>query len=175
MMKRAFSWGPTARHGSRSLTVILVTAFGMVACGAFATPSNRNPPTPSTVVAFSSQPKCPGAELNGVYRRDFTAETTNSSALIGAWTLEVDNCEYRISVDGIEQGVGRLELVDGTASSGRVGLSEELLCPNEFAGVAFYDVSLDGSLLSFAEAIQGTDPCEGRAEAFAGQPGWARE
>lgn len=154
-----------------------VLAFGLVSCtGAAApTPSERDAITSSPATTESSQASCAGEELSGVYEREFTAENTDSSDLLGAWTLEIDGCSYRLGVDGIEQGLGHIELVDGTAASGRIGLSEELLCGNEFTGVAFYDIILDGASLSFAEAIQGTDLCEGRAEAFAGPPDWVRQ
>ena len=163
--------GPSDRSGDaaawrRSRGLLAVLACVLVACETVV-------PTPSTRIATPSpRSDCIGGDLSGEYRRDFTAETTNNTDLLGAWTLAIEGCSYRISVDGVELGVGRIELVDGTAASGRVGLSDELLCPNEFAGVAFYDVTLDRTILSFAEAIQGTDQCEGRAEAFAGPPGW---
>ena len=96
------------------------------------------------------------------------------SDLLGAWTLTIDSCAYRIAVDGLEQGGGRVELVEGEAEAGRLAFSEDLGCPNEFTGSAFYDFSLDGSSLTIEEAIAGTDLCEGRAGAFVGSPAWTR-
>jgi len=112
--------------------------------------------------------------LGGSYSRERTAANTDDSDLLGAWTLTIDSCAYRIAVDGLEQGAGRVELVEGDAEAGRLAFSEDLGCPNEFTGSAFYDFSLDGSSLTIEEAIAGTDVCEGRAGAFVGSPAWTR-
>lgn len=122
----------------------------------------------------SAQPQtdCGTAELSGVYRREVTSADAQSSDVVGDWTLEIDGCSFEISQDGQMQGGGRIELVDGTAASGRLSLSEDQ-CPNEFTGAAFYDITLDADhRLTFAEAIMGTDQCEGRAEAFVTPPVW---
>lgn len=155
--------------------IAAVLGFGLVSCtGASPTPSEGAGTAPSTSATESSQAQCAGDELDGAYGREFTAETTDSSDLLGAWTLEIDSCTYRISVDGIEQGAGRMQLVDGAAASGQIELNDEILCGNEFTGAAFYDITLDGGNLAFVESIQGTDQCEGRAEAFTDDPAWER-
>jgi hypothetical protein len=74
--------------------------------------------------------------------------------------------------DGRRQGGGRIELVDGTAESGRVAVSEDV-CPNEFIGEGFYDIALDGDQLEITEAIKATDQCVGRAKALESPPIWS--
>jgi hypothetical protein len=132
-----------------------------------ATATAESPPSGSTET-------CIPEGLSGSYSRNRTAANTDDSDLLGAWTLTLDSCAYRIAVDGLEQGGGRVELVEGEAEAGRLALSEDLGCPNEFNGSGFYDFSLDGSSLTIEEAIAGTDLCEGRAEAFVGSPAWTR-
>lgn len=143
--------------------------------GAAASPPNSL--SGSAVETSSPGPaaNCAPQQLVGTYRRTRTADDTRESDLHGSWTLAISACSYRITVDGSEQGGGRLELVDGSATGGRLALSEDLGCPNEFAGAAFYDFTLDGSTLRVEEAIAGVDPCEGRAAAFTGSPGWSQE
>jgi hypothetical protein len=116
---------------------------------------------------------CRTEGLLGVYRREITSGDATGSDLIGDWALEIEGCSFQISLDGQMQGGGRIELLEGTATSGRVALSEDV-CPNEFTGEAFYDITLENNQLTFAEAIMGTDQCEGRAEAFVTPPVWER-
>jgi hypothetical protein len=161
--------------GTRS---VFVLALAATACAGEVAPTESDegavaPTTPTPTQEVSPAP-CTVSELDGTYNRQLTPEDAAASDLIGAWVLEIDGCEYRISLDGIEQGAGRIELVDGVARSGRVALSEDLGCPNEFTGSGFYDITLDGGNLTFSEAIAATDQCEGRAGAFVGAPSWER-
>jgi hypothetical protein len=164
---------------------ILPAALGMAlalsACGAVqVSPSSENsasrPPASSPSASSpGAQPDadCGTEELSGVYRREITSADAQSSDVIGDWTLEIGGCSFEISQGGRVQGGGRIELVEGTAASGRVALSEDV-CPNEFTGAAFYNITLEDQRLAFAEAIMGTDQCEGRAEAFVTPPVWER-
>jgi len=110
----------------------------------------------------------------GAYSRERTAADTDDSTLLGNWTLTIESCGYLIAVDGIEQGGGRLEFVEGDSEAGRLTVSQDLGCPNEFVGQALYDFTVQGSVLTIEEAITGTDDCQGRAAALGGSPGWSR-
>ena len=145
-----------------------------MACAAPAAPgaSDRVSAQPSAGATGSREATCAGGELGGTYLRELTAETTDNSDLLGEWTLTIEGCTYRISVDGAEQGSGRIEMAGGTATSGRIGLSGDLGCGNEFTGTGLYDVTLVGNTLTIEEAIRGTDQCVGRADAFGGAPAW---
>ena len=157
--------------------IAAILAIGVVGCAESAAPtaSIRASSAASAAATGSSDAQCAGEELGGAYQRELTAETTDNSDLLGAWALEIDGCTYRISVDGTEQGSGRIEMVEGTAASGRIGLSQDLGCPNEFTGTGLYDVTLGGNTLTIAEAISGTDQCVGRAGAFGDAPPWERQ
>jgi hypothetical protein len=155
------------QRGFTSLVAMAAIASGC-ASGATATPSDIATGTP-----IASVP-CTSDELDGTYRRTITSSDTSNSDLYGEWTLEIGDCNFTISADDATQGGGRIELVDGTAESGRIALSEDV-CPNEFTGEGFYDVSLNGDQLQIEEAIQASDQCEGRAEAFVTPPLWERD
>lgn len=162
--------------------ILLLALFGCVMAGCnagTASPTLTAQPSPTPTASAEPSPSgstenCIPEGLGGSYSRERTAANTDDSDLLGAWTLTIDSCAYRIAVDGLEQGGGRVELVEGEAEAGRLALSEDLGCPNEFTGSAFYDFTLDGSSLTIEEAIAGTDLCEGRAGAFVGSPAWTR-
>ena len=162
--------------------ILLLVSFGCIvaACSAGTaspTPTAQPSANPTATVEPSgagSTENCIPEGLSGSYSRERTAANTDDSDLVGAWTLTIESCAYRIAVDGLEQGGGRVELVEGEAEAGRLAFSQDLGCPNEFTGSAFYDFSLDGSSLTIEEAIAGTDLCEGRAGAFVGSPAWTR-
>ncbi|MGZ8562368.1 MAG: hypothetical protein ACXWWU_01980 [Candidatus Limnocylindria bacterium] len=157
-------------------------ALGMAmltACGSAVPQATVEPATSATASPEISSPSpalqsCVPEQIAGTYGRERTAADTDDSNLHGAWTLSIEPCNYLIAVDGIEQGGGRLELVDGDIDAGRLSLSEDLGCPNEFMGSGFYDFTFDVSTLSLEEAIAGTDLCEGRAAAVSGSPEWSR-
>ena len=146
------------------------TPIGTVAPG-----SPTAVPTASVEVSGESTAlSCVPRAMIGAYSRERTAADTDDSTLYGDWTLTIDPCGYLIAVDGIEQGAGRLELVEGDSEEGRLAVSQDLGCPNEFVGEAFYDFTVQGSTLTIEEAIRGTDDCQGRAAALGGSPGWSR-
>ena len=163
--------------------MLLLVLFGCVAAACQGEPAasptltGRPSPSPSATAEPSGQDlaeNCIPDALAGSFSRERTAANTDDSDLLGAWTLTIGSCDYRIAVDGIGQGGGRLELVEGDAEAGRLALSEDLGCPNEFTGEAFYDFTFNGSALTMEEAIAGTDQCGGRAEAFVGSPPWSQ-
>lgn len=132
-------------------------------------------PTPAEVATITpSATGCPIAAIDGQYRRALTSLNTSASEMYGTWTLEIAGCRFTINQDGRRQGGGRIELVDGTAESGRVAVSEDV-CPNEFIGEGFYDIALDGDQLEITEAIKATDQCVGRAKALESPPIWERD
>jgi len=177
-------YSTTRKPRCLALPVVAVAIAGLVgACqspGApnptFASPTaSPIPPTASSIPLESPDEDCIPSGLVGLYTRERTVDNTTESDLLGSWTLTIGPCDYQIAVDGIEQGGGRLELAEGNAEAGRLALSEDLGCPNEFTGDAFYDFTFDGSTLNLEEAIAGTDQCEGRAGAVAGPPAWLLE
>lgn len=155
----------------RECIALQAVAIGVLltGCGAGATP------TPAEVATSTpSLTACTTDSIDGQYRRALSAEDTSKSEMYGSWTLEIADCRFTISQDGRRQGGGRIELVDGTAKSGRVAVSEDV-CPNEFIGEGFYDIALSGDQLQIAEAIKATDQCVGRADAFESPPIWERQ
>lgn len=162
------------RRWSGSITAIVLVLVAACSGAADPTPAERQSGGVAPAPTASAPDACTTDALDGRYARQFTAENTDNSDLFGEWELEIAACTYRIAENGEEQGGGRIELADGDPESGTIALSDDLGCPNEFTGSAFYDIAFDGTALVFEEAIAGTDQCEGRAEVFVGSPPWDR-
>jgi hypothetical protein len=151
--------------GVSRLTIAALMVLGLAACAGGAPPSSAQ----ATVNASPST--CQTDALSGTYARQISAGHVTSTGMVGSWTLTIEACRFEIRQDGALQGSGRIDLVDGTAERGRIGLSEDQ-CPNEFRGTGLYDITADGDQLSVSEAITGTDQCVGRAQAFVTPPLW---
>ena len=162
-------WAVSKRR-QHAFTPLAVVAVLVTGCGSAATTTLPASATGTPAASTS----CASDDLDGTYRRTISSGDTSNADLYGDWTLTIDDCHFTISLDGAAQGDGRIDLVDRTAESGRVALSEDL-CPNEFSGEGFYEVALKSDQLQIEEAIQASDQCQGRAEAFMTPPVWERE
>ena len=154
--------------------MVAVGALAVVGCVATPSPSATTAPTEPLRSASPDGP-CLPREVTGTYERTLTPDQAPGFDLAGTWRIELTDCAYEVTLDELGQGAGRIELTEGDARSGRLALSEDNGCPNEFVGTGLYDFSVSGDTITFEEAFAGVDGCEGRAEALVGEPSWRRQ